>query len=211
MNKHDVLNKLEAEKLVAVIRGATPEEAIAITEGAIKGGINTIELTYTTPFVQDVFSAFRNSEALIGAGTVLDAETARHAILHGAKFVVSPSFHEEIAKVCNRYSVPYLPGCMTIREMVLALESGCDVVKLFPASNFTPKFIKSVNGPLPNVKIMPTGGINADNMNEWLEAGAVAVGIGSDLNRAFADGGMEAVITAGKNYLERLETESDNR
>ena len=113
---------------------------------------------------------FKILDAVLGAGTVLDAETARHAILYGAKFVVSPHFSEEVATVCNRYGIPYLPGCMTIREMVKALESGCDILKLFPANNFDPSFIKSVKGPLPHVQIMPTGGINASNMQEWLRS-----------------------------------------
>ncbi|RHW36214.1 bifunctional 4-hydroxy-2-oxoglutarate aldolase/2-dehydro-3-deoxy-phosphogluconate aldolase [Lysinibacillus yapensis] len=204
MKKFEILQTLITEKLVAVIRGNSPEEAVALTKGAIEGGITSIELTYTTPFVHEVFTALKDSGALIGAGTVLDAETARHAILHGAQFVVSPSFNESIAQVCNRYSIPYLPGCMTIREMVKALEAGCDVLKLFPANNFTPGFIKSVKGPLPNVNIMPTGGINASNMKEWLEAGAVAVGIGSDLNRAYKEGGYEAVVATSKNYRAQL-------
>lgn len=204
MKKFEILKTIMEEKLVAVIRGNSPEEAIALTKGAIEGGITSIELTYTTPFVQEVFTALKDSGALIGAGTVLDAETARHAILHGAQFVVSPSFNESIAQVCNRYSIPYLPGCMTIREMVKALEAGCDVLKLFPASNFSPGFIKSVKGPLPHVHIMPTGGINGSNMNEWIEAGAVAVGIGSDLNRAYKEGGHEAVVEASKKYREQL-------
>ena len=204
MRKFEVLQTLVNEKLVAVIRGNSPEEAITLTKGAIEGGITSIELTYTTPFVHEVFTAFKDSQALIGAGTVLDAETARHAILHGAQFVVSPSFSKEIATVCNRYSIPYLPGCMTIREMVMALEAGCDILKLFPASNFTPSFIKSVKGPLPHVQIMPTGGINASNMNNWIDAGAVAVGIGSDFNRAYKDGGYEAVVAASRKYRGEL-------
>ena len=204
MTKYEVIQQIKEEKLVAVIRGKSVEEAIAIIQGAVKGGIRLIELTYTTPFVQDVFNEIRELDAVIGAGTVLDSETARHAILHGAKFIVSPSFSPEIAKLCNRYSVPYLPGCMTIQEIVSALESGCDIVKLFPANNFSPSFIKSVNGPLPHVEIMPTGGINADNMNDWLEAGAVAVGIGSDLSKAYTTGGIDAVIEASQNYCNKL-------
>jgi len=202
MSKHETLAAITEAKVVAVIRGNSAEEAIALTAAAVEGGVRMIELTYTTPNVQRAFEALQELDAVIGAGTVLDAETARHAILSGAKFVVSPHFSAEVATVCNRYSIPYLPGCMTIREMVKALESGCDVIKLFPANNFTPSFIKSIKGPLPHVQIMPTGGINADNMSEWLAAGAVAVGVGSDLNRAYAAGGHEAVVEASKKYVE---------
>ncbi|MFJ8063033.1 bifunctional 2-keto-4-hydroxyglutarate aldolase/2-keto-3-deoxy-6-phosphogluconate aldolase [Psychrobacillus sp. NPDC096426] len=202
MSKHLILAQLSETKVVAVIRGSSYEEAIQLTRGAIEGGIRAIELTYTTPQVQKVFEELQDVDALLGAGTVLDPETARHAILLGAKFIVSPHFSGEVATVCNRYGVPYLPGCMTIGEMVKALEAGCDILKLFPANNFSPSFIKSVKGPLPHVQIMPTGGINADNMKDWLDAGAAAVGVGSDLNKAFKAGGHEAVVEASKKYID---------
>lgn len=204
MGKSEVIQQIKAHKLVAVIRGTSSEEATAIINGAVQGGIRLIELTYTTPYVQDVFDAIRDLDAVVGAGTVLDAETARHAILHGAQFIVSPYFTADIATICNRYSIPYLPGCMTVGEIAKALESGCDIVKLFPANNFSPAFIKSINGPLPHVEIMPTGGINANNMGEWLEAGAVAVGIGTDLTKAYEQGGIEAVAAASENYCAKL-------
>ncbi len=201
MSKHLVLSKIAETKVVAVIRGSDAEEAIMLSKAAIEGGIQAIELTYTTPQVQKVFEALQDVDALVGAGSVLDPETARHAILAGAKFIVSPHLNKEVATVCNRYSIPYLPGCMTIREMVTALEAGCDVLKLFPANNFEPSFIKSVQGPLPNVQIMPTGGINLDNMQDWITAGAFAVGIGSDLNKAYKAGGYEAAVELSKTYM----------
>lgn len=202
MVKAETLAAIKSSKVVAVIRGNSAEEAIALSNGAIEGGIHLIELTYTTPNTQQVLEAFRNSDAVVGAGTVLDAETARHAILNGAKFVVGPQFSKEVAKVCNRYAIPYFPGCMTIQEMVSALEYGCDVIKLFPANNFKPSFIKSIKGPLPHVQIMPTGGINTDNIGEWLDAGAIAVGIGSDLNKAYATGEHAAVVEASRKYVD---------
>jgi len=204
MQKIKILKALSDAKVVAVIRGSSPEEATEISKGAITGGIRAIEITYTTPFVEETFKALRHSDAIIGAGTVLDVETARHAILNGAKFVVSPSYNAAIAKLCNRYSVPYLPGCMTITEMVTALEGGSDIIKLFPGNQFEPSFIKTVKGPLPNITIMPTGGVGLANMNEWLNAGAVAVGIGSDLNKAFAKGGYEGVVAQAKAYMKNL-------
>lgn len=203
MLKHDILARLTETKVVAVIRGKNAEEAAELSKAAIEGGIPAIELTYTTPQVQDVFDALKDEDVLLGAGSVLDPETARHAILAGAKFIVSPHFNEDIAPVCNRYGIPYLPGCMTIREMVKALESGSDIIKLFPANNFVPSFIKSINGPLPHVRIMPTGGINLNNIQDWISAGAVAVGIGSDLNKAYATGGFEAAVSLSKQYMEK--------
>lgn len=204
MKKYEVIQQLKQQRIVAVIRGNDVQQTTELIEGAVQGGIRFIELTYTTPFVQDVFEQIHSLDAVIGAGTVLDTETARHAILCGAKFIVSPCFDAEIAKLCNRYGIPYLPGCMTLNEIVTALEYGCDIVKLFPANNFSPSFIRAVNGPLPHVEIMPTGGIDANNMQDWLAAGAVAVGIGSDLSKAYAAGGIDAVVAASQNYCNKL-------
>ncbi|MFJ8259865.1 bifunctional 2-keto-4-hydroxyglutarate aldolase/2-keto-3-deoxy-6-phosphogluconate aldolase [Peribacillus asahii] len=203
MDKHSIIYQITEAKVVAVIRGQDAEEAIQLSKAAVEGGIRAIELTYTTPQIEDVFKELQNTDALLGAGSVLDSETARHAILAGARFIVSPYFAEDVAMLCNRYGIPYMPGCMTIREMAMALEAGCDVLKLFPANHFEPSFIKSVNGPLPNVRIMPTGGINLDNMKEWLHAGAVATGIGSDLNKAYQSGGYEAVVELSKKYMQK--------
>lgn len=203
MLKHEILSSITNTKVVAVIRGSSAEEAVELSKAAIEGGIRAIELTYTTPQVQKAFEALNGTDVLLGAGSVLDAETARHAILAGAKFIVSPHFEETIAPVCNRYGIPYLPGCMTIRDMVKALEAGCDIIKLFPANNFTPSFIKSVNGPLPQVRVMPTGGVNLDNIGEWLAAGAVAAGIGSDLNKAYTAGGYDAAVELTKEYVQK--------
>ncbi|TQR18261.1 bifunctional 2-keto-4-hydroxyglutarate aldolase/2-keto-3-deoxy-6-phosphogluconate aldolase [Psychrobacillus soli] len=200
--KYESIKEAVNERVVAVVRGSSFEEAIAISKAAIAGGIRAIEVTYTTPQVRKVFEALLDENAVIGAGTVLDSETARDAILNGAQFVVSPNFDEKIATLCNRYSVPYFPGCMTIAEMVRAVESGCDIIKLFPANQFEPSFIGSVNGPLPNVRVMPTGGISLKNASEWIDAGAVAVGIGSDLTKAYRNDGVSAVMELAKKYVE---------
>lgn len=202
--KIETLKQLAESKVVAVVRGGTAEEAIQISEAAIEGGFRAIELTYTTPGVEKAFEALAGTEAILGAGTVLDPETARHAILSGAKFVVSPNFNKEIAVLCNRYSVAYLPGCMTITEIVTAVESGCDIVKLFPANRFDPSFIGAVNGPLPQVRVMPTGGVNLDNVMNWLSAGAVAAGIGSDLNKAYRSSGKDGVKELCTQYIEAV-------
>jgi 2-dehydro-3-deoxyphosphogluconate aldolase / (4S)-4-hydroxy-2-oxoglutarate aldolase len=203
MNKYSTVNALTNTKVVAVIRGKDANEATELSKAAVEGGIKAIELTYTTPQIEDTFRALKELDVLLGAGSVLDSETARHAILNGAKFIVSSHFVEDVAKLCNRYGIPYMPGCMSIREMASALELGCDILKLFPAGHFDPSFIKAVNGPLPNVKIMPTGGINLDNMEEWINAGAVAIGIGSDLNKAYQNRGYEAVVRLSEKYIEK--------
>ncbi|MBE5101808.1 bifunctional 2-keto-4-hydroxyglutarate aldolase/2-keto-3-deoxy-6-phosphogluconate aldolase [Priestia aryabhattai] len=203
MNKYSTINALTSTKVVAVIRGKDASEATELSKAAIEGGIKAIELTYTTPQIEDTFRSLKGLDVLLGAGSVLDSETARHAILNGAKFIISSHFVEDVAKLCNRYGIPYMPGCMSIREMASALELGCDILKLFPAGYFDPSFIKAVNGPLPNVKIMPTGGINLDNMEEWINAGAVAIGIGSDLNKAYQNRGYEAVVKLSEKYIEK--------
>ncbi|PAF21323.1 bifunctional 2-keto-4-hydroxyglutarate aldolase/2-keto-3-deoxy-6-phosphogluconate aldolase [Terribacillus saccharophilus] len=191
--KHSILARISELKVVAVIRGNTAKDAIELSKAAAGGGIKAIELTYTTPNIDQVFRELAGTKTLLGAGSVLDPETARYAILSGAQFIVSPSLNPDTATVCNRYGIPYLPGCTTIKEMIQALETGCDVIKLFPSSQFSPSFIRSINGTLSNVKVMPTGGVNLDNITEWLKAREVAVGISSDLNRAYQDGGYNSV------------------
>ena len=204
MQKFEILSTIKEEKIVAVIRGKDSDEATSISLAAIEGGIRIIELTYTTPFVEKVFKDLENEDVLIGAGSVLDTETARHALLNGAKFIVSPFFNKDVATMCNRYGIPYLPGCMTVKEMAEALEAGCDILKLFPANDFEPSIIGSIRGPIPNVNIMPTGGVNLSNMSGWLSAGAIAVGIGSDLNKAYNSGSHELVVEVTKKYVEIL-------
>ena len=199
--KLDTLQNISDAKIVAVIRGKNPEEVINISRASIQGGLKVIEVTYTTPNAGRAIDVLQSEDAIIGAGTVLDTETARDALLHGARFIVSPHFNVEISELCNRYAIPYLPGCLTISEMVSAMESGCDVLKLFPANNFQPNFIKSIQGPLPQVRLMPTGGINLENFKDWLEQGAFAVGIGSELSKAYAEGGNAAVIEKCEAYI----------
>lgn len=186
MKKWSILTKIEDSGIVAVVRAKNKEEALRIAKACYAGGVSAIEITYTVPNASDVIAALRDEmgdNMVIGAGTVLDAETARIAIMAGAQFVVSPSFHTEAAKLCNRYQVPYMPGCMTVTEMVTAMEHGVDIVKLFPASHFTPDFIQAVKGPLPHVQIMPTGGVDIDNIEAWVKGGAVAIGVGGGLTK----------------------------
>lgn len=209
LSKYETLQALHEQKVVAVIRGESPEEAIAISRAAVAGGIRAIEVTYTTPNVAQVFTALQKYDLILGTGTVLDAETARHAILHGAKFIVSPHFSADISTMCNRYAIPYLPGCLTIAEMVKAAEHGHEIIKLFPANNFSPSFINSVKGPLPHIQIMPTGGISLDSIQSWLDGGAFAAGVGSDLSKAYRSGGEQAVQELAQSYRQRVTKESE--
>ena len=182
--KEQVLQMIQDSGMVAVVRGETKEKARAIVESCIEGGIKAIELTFTVPFAHRVIEDLAmqyGDKILLGAGTVLDPETARIAILSGAKFVVAPHFNPDTRKLCNRYRIANMVGILTVREAVEAMEAGVDILKLFPGDLFGPAFIKDIRGPLPYAKIMPTGGVDISNAGDWIRAGAVAVGAGSSL------------------------------
>lgn len=185
MYKQNILKKITDVGVVAVVRAENEEQAINISKACIEGGIPAIEVTFTVPGAADVIKkldqTFSDDQLIVGAGTVLDSETARIAILAGAKYIVSPGFDLESAKLCNRYQIPYMPGCLTITEMIQAMEAGVDIVKLFPGSAFGPGFVKAVKGPLPQANIMPTGGVSLDNVDTWIKNGVVAVGVGGSL------------------------------
>jgi len=191
MKKLQLIQKIVEEGVVAVLRGDTPEQVVEMAEQAIAGGIKVIEVTMTVPFALKAIETLSrkyswdsqdpSSYAIIGVGTVLDPETARAAILSGAQFVVGPCLNRDTVMLCNRYRIPVMPGTMTIKEIQEALELGADIVKLFPGNLYDPSMIKAIKGPLPQANIMPTGGVSLDNLGEWIKAGAVAVGIGSDL------------------------------
>ncbi|MDR4968366.1 MAG: bifunctional 2-keto-4-hydroxyglutarate aldolase/2-keto-3-deoxy-6-phosphogluconate aldolase, partial [Acholeplasmataceae bacterium] len=151
--------------------------------------------------IEDLVKAIPQDELIIGAGTVLDSETARIAILAGAQYIVSPGFDLKTAQLCNRYQIPYMPGCLTITEMITAMEAGCDVVKLFPGSAFGPSYVKAVKGPLPQINIMPTGGVSLDNVKEWVSNGVVAVGVGSELTGPAKKGDFESVTQNAKAFV----------
>jgi 2-dehydro-3-deoxyphosphogluconate aldolase/(4S)-4-hydroxy-2-oxoglutarate aldolase len=154
------------------------------------GGIDAIEVTFTVPganyVIESLVKEFGN-KLIVGAGTVLDSETARIAILSGAKYIVSPSFDLETAKLCNRYQIPYMPGCMTITEIVTAMEAGASIIKVFPGSAFGPSFIKAIKAPLPQSVLMPTGGVDLTNVGEWIKNGCIAVGVGGNLTRGTSE------------------------
>ena len=183
--KIEILNKILKSGLVAIVRTDSPEKALKIAKACYKGGVAAIEISFTTPGAADVIrelsSAFRPEELIIGAGTVLDPETARIAILAGAQYIISPSLNIETIKLCNRYQVPTMPGAMTMKEIIEAMEAGADIIKIFPGDMVGPDFIKAIKGPLPQVLLMPTGGVSLENVSEWIKNGAVAVGVGGQM------------------------------
>lgn len=213
MKKLKLVQQISSEGVVAVLRGETPEEVVEMADQAIAGGIKVIEVTMTVPFalraIEELAKRYSSQAqdaskyAIIGVGTALDPETARAAILSGAEFVVGPSLNPNTVALCNRYRVPVMPGCMTIQEIQTALELGVDIVKLFPGNLYSPAMIKAIKGPLPQANIMPTGGVSLSNLGEWIEAGAVAVGIGSDLtSEAVKTGNYSLVAKRAAQYIE---------
>ncbi len=208
ITKEQVITKLTDCGLVAVVRAENAEKAIKISDACLKGGCTGIELTFTVPGADKVISAlaekYPNGEMMLGAGTVLDSETARIAILAGANFIVSPSFSLETAKLCNRYRVPYVPGCATITEVITAMEAGADIIKIFPADLYGTKIIKDIKGPLPQAQMMPTGGVDADNVGEWIKAGVVAVGAGSSLTKGAKTDNYEEITETAKKFIENI-------
>lgn len=158
MRKYDVLSRIEKTGIVAVVRAENSEKARQIALACMDGGIDAIEITFTVPGAHKVIESLTaefGDSLLVGAGTVLDSETARIAILAGAKYIVSPGFDADTARLCNRYQIPYMAGCMTITEMIRAMEAGVDLIKVFPGSAFGPSFVKAVLGPYPRRSLCP--------------------------------------------------------
>lgn len=199
--------KLQKNYLFAVIRGASADDAVEISKAAYEGGMKNIEVTFTTPSADDAIKRLTNEYAgtdmVVGAGTVMDAITARIAIIAGAKFIVSPNMIPEISTVCNRYGIPYLPGCGSVTEIGAAMETGVEVVKVFPGGILGPTFIKSVHDPIPHIAMMPSGGVSLDNMSEWMNNGAWAVGIGGALTKDLADKGYSSVTENAKQFADK--------
>jgi 2-dehydro-3-deoxyphosphogluconate aldolase/(4S)-4-hydroxy-2-oxoglutarate aldolase len=180
-----VLERMEESGVVAVMRGMDADAAIAAVEALREGGVTAVEFTADTAdatrMIREVSGSFAADEAVVGAGTVLDAATASAAIRAGAEFVVSPSLDAGVVETANRYAAPVAPGVMTPTEAVAAYEAGADLVKLFPAATVGPEHLEALRGPLPHVDVMPTGGVGVDNAADFIEAGALCVGAGSAL------------------------------
>ena len=209
MKKMNILKSLVDCGVVAVVRGKTKEVGVDIAKACVKGNVKGLEITFTNKYAADIIKELANiyecrEDIVIGAGTVLDAETARIAILAGAKYIVSPSFNKETAILCNRYKVPYIPGVMTINEIVSSHEVGVDIVKIFPGSVYGPSYIKAIKGPLPYASMMVTGGVNINNIGEWFKSGVDLVGIGGELNTLREAGKFKEITEVCNDYIEKL-------
>jgi 2-dehydro-3-deoxyphosphogluconate aldolase/(4S)-4-hydroxy-2-oxoglutarate aldolase len=205
MSKDSVLSQLRAQKVIALIRADSPDGLLDCAKALAAGGLTSIELTMTTPGAIRMLekATAEQPDFLFGLGTVLDAETARAGILAGAKFIVTPALRPEVITVCKRYSVPIFCGAFTPTEVVNAWELGVDAAKIFPAEFFGPAYIKSLKGPLPHIEMVPTGGVNENNVADFLKAGAFATAAGSSLvdGKAFKEKNWAAITAKAKAFV----------
>jgi 2-dehydro-3-deoxyphosphogluconate aldolase / (4S)-4-hydroxy-2-oxoglutarate aldolase len=179
-----MLQQIEENGIVAVIRGAKPDQVRDIARALKDGGVKTLEITVDTPNVLSLIEGLSTElkgEVIVGAGTVLDPETARAAIMAGAQFIFSPTVNVDTIRVTKRYGVVSIPGALTPTEILTAYEHGADLIKVFPANVFGPKYLKDIHGPLAHIPLMPTGGVDLSNVDAYIKAGAVALGVGSSL------------------------------
>ncbi|MFW7433520.1 bifunctional 2-keto-4-hydroxyglutarate aldolase/2-keto-3-deoxy-6-phosphogluconate aldolase [Vagococcus carniphilus] len=207
MERVNRLLKIRNAQIVAVIRGSKKSEALDVSRKLLESGIKGIEVTLTTPNALEIITClkkeYQNQESIIGAGTVLDKESALLSIQAGAEFIVSPVFDEAVCSLCHLYQIPYIPGCMTVNEMKNALVAGVDIIKLFPSNQFAPTIISSIHAPLPQVTIMPSGGVNSENLLDWFQAGAEVVSVGGELTDTKNDTTLMA-----QRYIEKLKESS---
>ncbi|WP_049983408.1 bifunctional 4-hydroxy-2-oxoglutarate aldolase/2-dehydro-3-deoxy-phosphogluconate aldolase [Halorubrum sp. BV1] len=196
--------RIEKTGIVAIIRGIEPDVCSEVVSAIAAGGVDAIEITANTPGAVELIRQMsaEHSDVSIGAGTVLDAETARAVQLAGAEFVVTPTVDTDVIETCNRYGTPIASGVMTPTEALKATEAGADFCKLFPASSAGPEQVSAINGPLPQVPLIPTGGVSLDNAAAFFEAGAVALGVGSAIvdSEAIDDGDFAALTAAASEF-----------
>jgi 2-dehydro-3-deoxyphosphogluconate aldolase/(4S)-4-hydroxy-2-oxoglutarate aldolase len=201
-----VVEQVQELGVVAVIRIKDPAKLRAVVDALVEGGVRALEVTMTVPGAVGLIRELAPtmpSGFLLGAGTVTTAETARAVIDAGATYVVSPVFQPAVIAACHERDVPALPGCFSPTEILAAHDCGADIVKVFPATQLGPQFIKDVRAPLPQVKLMPTGGVSLDNAHDWIRAGAVAVGIGSALldAKAIEEGRFDAITANARRVV----------
>jgi 2-dehydro-3-deoxyphosphogluconate aldolase/(4S)-4-hydroxy-2-oxoglutarate aldolase len=211
VEKQENLQIIIDSGVIAVIRGMEVDKVVNIVDALLEGGVKALEITLNSPgaidLIEEVSERVKDTDAIVGAGTVLDGETARAAILAGAEFVFAPNLNQDVIEVCNRYGKVVIPGVMTPTEIVNAYQAGADLVKIFPAGVMGPKYIKSVKGPLNHIPMMPTGGVGLDNAADFIEAGVVALGVGSALmdKEAIAEENYEVITEKAKKLTQIVE------
>jgi 2-dehydro-3-deoxyphosphogluconate aldolase/(4S)-4-hydroxy-2-oxoglutarate aldolase len=213
--RQQIVQQIEQCGVVAVIRLQDPDRLKGVIDALGEGGVRAIEVTMTVPRAIQLIDAIAPTLPdgfVIGAGTILDPETARAAILAGARFVVGPVFNPAVIDLCHRYDVAVMPGCFTPTEILHAWEAGADVVKVFPATALGPSYFKDVRGPLPQVKLMPTGGVSINNAGDWIAAGAVAIGVGTAMvdAKAVAAGDWATITQKASRFVEAVRRAREN-
>ena len=207
MPKDATLTRIVDSGVVAVLRAPSGDMLADVAEALLAGGVEAIEVTFTVPGAHRVLEQVADrlgDKILLGAGTVLDPETARTALLAGAEFIVAPTVNLEVIRLCRRYDKAVMPGALTPTEVLTAWEAGADIVKVFPSDLTGPRYLKAIHGPLPQVRLMPTGGVNLQTAADFLRAGACALGIGGALveAKAVAAGDMDRIRSLARQYVE---------
>ena len=204
----DRLDRISEGGVIAILRGVARDDAVAVADAVVDAGVTALEVTADTPNAMASIEAIadRVDDAVVGAGTVLDAETARAAQLAGAEFLVTPTVNRGVIRTANRYGTPVVVGAYTPTEAIEAYEAGADAVKVFPAKTGGPDHVAAIGGPLPQIPLVPTGGVGADNAGEYVRAGAVAVGVGSSIvdDEAIADGDSDAIRSNARAVVEAV-------
>lgn len=215
MNKSDVMSRIIETGLIPVVRAESPEIAMRAIDAIREGGISVLEITMTVPgairVIEEVARRF-GDDAIVGAGTVLDSETARACMLAGAQFIVSPALDLDTISCCRRYSIPVMPGAMTPSEVLTAWKAGADFVKVFPANAVGgASYIRALKAPLPQIQLVPTGGVSLKTAADFITAGAAALGVGADLvDTAALRAGEDKVITArARQFIEIVKSARD--
>jgi 2-dehydro-3-deoxyphosphogluconate aldolase / (4S)-4-hydroxy-2-oxoglutarate aldolase len=211
MSKETTISRLLNSGVVAILRAPSGEMLLEVAEALLTGGVEAIEVTFTVPGAERVIEQVAGklgNKIILGAGTVLDAETARVALLSGAEFIVAPNVNLEVIRLCRRYDKAVMPGALTPTEVLAAWEAGADVVKIFPSELTGPGYLKALHGPLPQVRLMPTGGVTLQTAADFLRAGACALGIGSALAepKAVAARDMARIESLARQYIEIVNT-----
>jgi len=206
MGKHDKLRHILDAGIIAVVRSADSSHLVEVIRALADGGVTVAEVTFTVPNALEVLRQARQAlgeQVLLGAGTVLDTETARAALLAGAEFIVAPALNLDVIRLCNRYGKVVMPGALTPTEILTAWEAGADIVKLFPAEVVGPAFFKAMRGPLPQIRLMPTGGVDLNSAADFLKAGACCLGIGGQLAepRAVAERNFDRLRDLARQYV----------
>ena len=207
MSKIDNLSRVLTSGIVAIIRSDDGSRLADVAEALVAGGVEVMEVTFTVPKAHRVLEQVADrlgDKILLGAGTVLDTETARIAMLAGAEFIVSPAVNLEVIRCCRRYDKLIFPGALTPTEVLSAWEAGADVVKIFPSEVTGPGYLKALAGPLPQIRLMPTGGVNLETAAAFLRSGACALGVGGSLveAKAVAAGDMARITSLAKQYVQ---------